>query len=327
MKKLLLFSLLGGLSAQFAMGVATNPVGYSTQTIYNGVFNLVGITLQGTTVAAGATVSVNGAVVTVVDGIADGLGSGPYIFEVTSGTLNGAIELISASDSTLNTLTLANALTSLAATDTYVIRNAATLGSVFGTGANVLIKKGTSLTGDLVYVPVGGGAFNVYYHTADSFVAGAWTKDGGGGLGANTPLVYTDAVYVLNRSGANYNLVITGEVKTTPTIIGLPDAFNYISAVYPVGTTLAGSGIANSSGFLKGTSTTGDLIYMSDVNNPGTYRIFYHTADSFVAGTWREDGVSGDAGSVTMTSGIVIQRRAGSAYNAGIAVPPSWVIE
>lgn len=325
MKKLLLFPLLIGLIAQTAMAVATNPVGYSTQKIYEGVFNLVGITLQGTTVAAGAAVSVNGAVVTVADGIADGLGSGSYIFEVTSGTQNGVIDFIFASDSALNTLTLFNTISGLAATDTFVIRNAPTLGTLFGAGAGVLINEGDANTGDLVYVPSTNGTFDVYYHSENSiFGDGEWIKIGPGGDGANTPILYTSAVYVLNRSNVDYDLVITGEVKVTPSLIKLTEAFNYVSAVYPVGTTLTNSGIADSVGFLKGDANTGDLVYISDSVNHGSFRIFYHSENSiFGDGAWTEIGGLGGDGSVALSSGIVILRRAPE-YSAGLNVPSSW---
>ena len=305
----------------------TTPVGYNTQTCYNGVFTLVGVTLHGATEANGAVVGITADTLTVADGIVDALSTGPYLIEITSGTAAGAVNLITSFDAAADSIVAENDLQAagVAATDTFVIRPAATIGSVFGTGSNVLINKGDANTGDLIYIPAGGGAFDIYYHTTDSaFGAGAWSKVGGGGSGADTPILYADSLLVLNRSGANYDLVTSGEVKTTPTIFGLPDTFNYISTAYPTGATLNDSGLANSTGFKKGDANTGDLVYIPDSASPGAYRIFYHTTDSaFGAGSWNEIGGSGD-GTTAITDGIIIRRRATDPYNASFAVPSSW---
>lgn len=313
----------------------TTPVGYTTQTCYDGVFNLVGFTLHGATQATGDVASISGTTITLDDGIVDGLVGGPFLIEITSGTAAGAVNLITGFDGIADTVTTEDDLAAagVAADDTFAIRLCPTLGSVFGTDANVVINKGSATTGDLIYVPEGGGSFGVYHHTADvnfggTIVPGNWAKVGGGSNIANTPLIYTDAAYVLNRSGSNYDLVVSGEVKLTASKIGLPDTFNYISAVYPAGTTLDDSGLADSLGFQKGSVTTGDLVLMPD-NSTGSFNSYYHSADvdfggTIIPGQWKAVAGGVSSGGVEMTQGIIIQRRAASPYNADLGVPTSW---
>ncbi|MGA0899409.1 MAG: hypothetical protein ACO3SO_03265, partial [Luteolibacter sp.] len=307
------------------------------QTCYDGVFNLVGFTLHGASQATGDVADISGTTIELDDGIVDGLVGGPFLIEITSGFAAGAVNLITASDAGTDTITTENDLDAAGvdADDTFLIRACPTLGSIFGTGDNVTINKGgDEFSADVIFVPAGGGSFDQYYHTPDVVfgeftVNGDWFKVGGAGGQAGTPLVYTDAVYVFNRSGSNYDLVISGEVKTTPAKIALPDDFNYISAVFPVGTTLDDSGLADSPGFLKGGDEfSGDVIFMPDSNNPGSFLQYYHTPDVVfgeftVNGQWTQVG-GGPAGGVTMTDGIIIQRRAAAPYNADLSVPTSW---
>lgn len=330
MKNITSLALAGALVTAVASGAVTDPVGYSTQTISNGVSNLVGLTLHGSTASTGAVTGVAGAVVTTDDGVVDGLGAGPFVFEITSGSLAGAVNLITSLDSGADTITLENDLSSgLSATDTFVIRESATIASVFGTGGDVVIGKGDANTGDLIYVPAGAGAFDVYYHSPDDpfFGPGDWTKVGGSAGAGGTPLVYDSAIFVQNRSGADYDLTVTGEVKTTDSIAGVIDNFNYLSSVYPVGVTLDDSGIADSAGFQKGDANTGDIVFISNSASPGAFRTFYHTPDDpfFGPGQWTEVG-GGAAGSVELSSGVIIQKRAAAPYNAGIGVPSTWTL-
>lgn len=324
MKQIIPFALLCALATSTAPGAVTDPVGYVTSTLEgNGTFNLMGITLQGSVETTGDIVSVAGSVVTVEDGVADALATGPYLIEVTSGDLNGAAELISSFDATADTLTLAVDLSAgLSAGDTFVVRPAATLGSIFGTGDDVVLSKGDANTADLIFVPVGGGAFDVYYHSEDTvFGSGDWTKVGGGGTGATTPLIYSNAVFVQVKGPDAVDVVISGAVKVTQSIVGIQDDFNYISAVNPAGTSLASSGLADSDGFQKGDANSGDLVYLLNETNPGAYRLFHHTEDTvFGSGNWAEVGGSGD-GSTALTSGIIIQKRAANPYNASISAP------
>jgi hypothetical protein len=174
-----------------------------------------------------------------------------------------------------------------------------------------------------VYIPEGSG-FETYFHSADSiFGPGSWQKVGGGGSGANTPILYANSIFV-KKNGAPVDLVVTGEVKLTPSVVGTQEAFTYASSVYPVGVTLDSSDLADSPGFQKGDSNTGDLVFIVDSVNPGSYKTYFHSADSiFGPGSWNQVG-GGAAGSTPVSSGFIIQRRAVTPYNANISVPPLY---
>jgi hypothetical protein len=330
MKPLLPYSLLAAAAlCGVALGqttATTTPVGYVTETLKAGQFNLVGLTLLKPVVVTGSVSSVSGATIAVPNGVADALQSGKrYTFDVRSGSSQGAVLEVASFDAAADTITFTTADNGLSSGNTFALREAPTLGEVFGTGSAVLIGKGTATTGDLIFVPSSGGGFDVYHHTADSaFGSGSWTRVGGGGQGANTPLIYTDAIFVQVRGASDLSLVVSGEVKVTSTAIAVVNDFEYVSGVYPVGSTLASSGLANSTGFKKGSSTTGDLVFIPNAANPGSYRVFHHTADSaFGAGAWTEVGGSG-TGATLLTSGFIIQRRAAAAYMGQINPPASY---
>jgi hypothetical protein len=309
-------SFLAG--AALAQTAVSGAGGYTTYDIEPG-FNLIGLTLHNPVEISGTVVSATGTTV-VTDTDLSGLTALTYIMEITSGTLDGTIQEITAW-SGVNITTPEDLSADLTAGDTFQLRAAATIGEVFGTGDDVVINKGTSITGDLVMIPNGSGGFDQYHHTADSiFGSGAWTAVPPATGGANRPIVYTDGVYVQNRGGSAYDIVLTGMVKTENTNIAVTESFNYFSAIYPVGSTLGTSGLADAPGFLKGTSTSGDLVFLP--NNSGGFDQYTHTADSiFGAGAWTPVPPATGGANTPLTSGWILQRRAASPYNVDYTPP------
>jgi hypothetical protein len=324
MKPIIPFALLSAFIAipAAAQGTAvTTPVGYVTEQLDQG-FNLVGLNLHEPTLASGQIVSSAGTVIELPDGALDGIdAAATHILEINSGALAGAVLVPDSVDTTTNELTFPNLPVNPAAGDGFTLREAATLGEVLGTADDVVISKGTSTTGDLVYLPDGQGGFDVFHHSEDSaFGAGDWQLVGGASQGADTPIVYTDAFFIQVK-GAATELVVSGEVKTTDTMKAVfSGGFEYLSAVFPVGSTLNSLGLADSPGFKKGTGTTGDLVFIPAT---GGFRSFHHTEDSaFGAGEWTEIGGDGD-GTVAIPSAIILQVRADTDYNASLNVPSS----
>lgn len=330
MKPLVPYSLLAAFAAcgmAFGQSATTTPVGYVTETLSPGVFNLVGLTLANPTLAVDSVASVSedgilGISVSSTSLLEAGVS---YTIEVNSGDIAGAVLPVldfAAGDGFIEIDETAAGAISVG--DQLVIRETATIGSIFGTGDDVIIGKGSATTGDLIFIPTGAG-FDVYHHTADSVLgSGSWARVGGGGQGAATPIFLTDGLFVEIRGSEPIDLVVVGEVKLTPTIMAVANDVEYFSTVYPVGSTLNSLGLADSPGFLKGSAAAGDLVFLPDTENPGGFRTFNHTTDSVLgSGSWQEVGASG-GGSTLVPSAFIVQRRAADPYNIQLAPPDSY---
>lgn len=335
MKQLIPLTALAALLAASSLHAQTpafsKPSGYETINLQPG-FNFVGIRLVESAVVSGTFTANTSTSLTDANASFALDANTLYLVEFGgTGSLNGLIlEALGSSFSgtTLSGLTGVNAdyLTS------YTIRPAQTLSGVFGSGSDVLLTKGTQSTGDLVFVPNAQGGFDTYYHTADvvlpnsTVIAGGWRKVGAGGTNQSaTPLNYLDGFYVQIR-GNEKSLVVTGQVKTSSTLLPAPLGFSYFSSIYPVGATLGTSGLANS--VLKGTQSSGDLILLPD--GTGGFLTFFHTADvvlpnsTVIPGGWRRVGAGGtDQSTQPITAGFILQRR-GASTNLNFSPPSNY---
>lgn len=322
----MMLALVAPLGAQTT---ATSPiVGYTTQTIKSGQFNLVGLTLHEAAVAAGTLETVGTTSVTDTGaGFGTLLTAGKtYILEIvdTGSPLNGIIQEITAwSGDNLTTPQNLNSL-GLAPGTKYSLRPAPTLSDLFG-ATNTLGLNGTdsfnSNVADLIYVPNGTGGFDRFFYSTLSGNTG-WYNAATFTPAGTTPIVYADGMLIFRRSGADLSLVVSGTVKTTVTKLALAGGqFNYISSVFPVGSTLGNSGISSS---LTGTesfnSNVADVVYVPD-GTGGYNRYFYSTATNNTG--WYNAATFTPSDSVALTSGIIILRR-GASVNVAITPPSSY---
>lgn len=310
-------------SSAIANTAYSTPSGYVTENLQPG-FNFVGLTLVNSSVAAGTFTSNTGESLT--DSNADFSSLAPatqYILEIGgNGPLAGLIMDMPGSVFSGDTI---SGLTEITADylAPYTVRPAATVSQVFGSGENVLLQKGTAATADKLFIPnTAGNGFDTYFHTADApafpggpIVAGRWQRLSATGDQANAPINYLDGFYV-QILGAARDLVVTGEVKTSVTSLPAVTGFSYFSSIYPVGSTLASSTLADS--VTRGTAGTADLIFIPQVG--GGFSSFFHTNDApafpggpIVPGRWQQVGVAGDAGTAPFASGFILQRRGASA--------------
>lgn len=263
--------LIGSAAAQESK---SKPVGYETITVPNG-FSYAGLRLHEAPVASGEVVSVpGGATVTVADGVADALTDGvAYIFEVTSGDAIGAVVTVDSFDAGADTVTVSDAAISddFADGDSFTIRPAATLASVFGADNSAGIDAGFGGTGgaDQIWVPNGAGGFDKYYFddlSPDNFTAewvDATTTNSVDPATVN--LIYTDGIIILGGGTADNTFVVSGSVKLTPTNFALASGFNYLSSVSPAGATIETMfGATNSAGLDAGFGGTGgaDVVWI-----------------------------------------------------------------
>ena len=224
--------------------------------------------------------------------------------EITSGaaTLNGTVtEIVTFSGSTLNTVDNLSTAGAIIGT-TYTLRKAPTLAEAFGTTNSVLAKSNSINSADVLHVPSGGGQYTRYHQRTDGDWRNATTNTINGVN--NTPLIYLDGVFLERKSATPIDLVLTGEVKTTPTISSIVNGFNLLGTVYPAGSTLQTLGLEND---LVGNNSinNADIVHIPTGN--GTYARYHLRTDG---ATWRNATTNTiNPPSVPITSAIFIERK------------------
>jgi len=308
--------VIGHASAQESV---SKPVGYETLNLVTG-FNYIGLRLHEAPVISGEPTLVDGAVVTVADGVADALTPGEtYILEVTEGDATGDTVLISSFDAANDTLTLSIDLSAnLFPNDAvFTIRPSADLESVFGLSNSANLTSGPGLaTSDQVWIPNGSGGYNKYFYgEGGGFGVQEGWKDSSENLvtAADVNLVYTNGIIVFAL--APNDLVVSGSVKVTPTTYSLQTKFNLVGSVYPVGATLSSLfGAANESQLTSGPGiATSDQVWIPGVG--GFEKYFYGEGGGFgVQEGWKDSAevLVPDPADVDIPSGLIIFRQSES---------------
>jgi hypothetical protein len=282
----------------------TKPVGYESVTLNANQFNIVGLRLQGSTVASGALETIGTSSVTDNEGSFASIlsASKTYILEITSGTLSGlTVEATWTSGNVLNTpdnLSSAGVVAGVS----YNLRPALTLEEIFGTTSSVLTKGFNSAGADVIWVPNGSGGYARYFlHNSD-----AWRSAASNSATPNVPLVYTDGV-IIEKRGSSASLVASGEVKTRSSTAPVINGFNPVSTIYPAGVTLQNLGLEDDvqAGF---NSAGADVIWVP--NGTGGYdRYFWHNS-----GAWRNAATNTTVpGTIGLGSAILIERKGAAA--------------
>jgi hypothetical protein len=322
MKSLSLLALACLLAPQALLSqVYTTPVGYTTQTIKAGKYNLIGINVHGPTVTSGIFDSKpNSTSLADVDAnFNTALTTGTYIIEITgNGSYSGAIQEFTTYTATEIQGLPTAFVAALNANEPYRIRSSATIASVFGEANEAGLLGGNANTADVILVPTGTGGFDSYYYSTGGFTGTGWRKIGGGATSyASEPIVYTDAIFIQRRGITDLELVLQGEVKIDKTILGISQNYQYVSTVFGSAPTLGASGLSAS--LLHGNANTADLVLMP--NGSGGYLTYYYSNGGFTGIGWRLiGGGATDQAGVAMTPGIIINRRQ-AAFNATLTPP------
>lgn len=352
MKTLIPLTALAALVASSSIHAQTpafsKPSGYVTNTIVGkaspssqDVFNLIGVSLQGQSLATGTITGLTDSSLTDTQANFSSLAAGTYLLEITSGAGNGTIQDFNSFSATSLNLVSDLSLNNVEVGNSYRIRSLQTLAGVFGTPQNSVLKKGTPTTADIVWISNGSGGFDRFYisEPAPPFVPNpVWNKIGGGANPESSPIIYTDGIIVQRRGLGDISIVVTGEVKTDLVVYPVFGAsgngtFNYFSTPYPTGlgteqtvslseTTVASLGLI---GLLNpGSPTTADILWLPQGN--GTYKRYYNSpASPPFKPNATFDEIGGSTGinpaALRMPSAYIIQRR-GANINA-VASPPS----
>jgi len=313
--------LLGasGLSAETT--AFTKPSGFVTHTLKAGQYNLIGLTLHEAVTVTGSFTAVSGTTLTDsnVDFGAVLTSGDTYVLEITnagSANLNGMSQEFSAW--TGNDITLGGEIQGLASGDTYQIRRVPTVSDVFGANNTAGLQASSNFApaeADVIYASQG-NTFIKYYYSDNPALSG-WFDSTGQPAG-DAPLIYLDSLLILRRGNTDLNVVFTGTVKTITSSISLEGAsYNYVSTVFPVGSTLGNSGLENG---LTATPnfvpTEADWVYIPD--GAGGYDIYFYSTLPGATGWFKKAGAT-DATNVALTSGVIIYRRGDA---TGIKIDP-----
>ena len=309
------------LAAAAACGMAfgqttayTTPVGFVTEPLKGGQFNLLGLTVHTPSISAGVidaktTASVTDNEVNFTTLLTVGA---TYVLELDGGVIQ---EVTGWSGSTLNTpADISTFVTN--GTTKYKLRKAPTVGDLFGPTNSAGLQAtpdGDFATADIIYIPNGTGGFKqVFYDNSTPGWVDLLFNDS-----TNFPIVYTDGV-LIQRKGGDKNLTFSGEVKKTPTVLVTESQFTYVGGVYPAGSTLGNSNLSASvQKTPDGDFNTADLIYLP--NGLGGYKVAFY--DNSTPG-W-VDLTFNDLTNEPLKSGFIIQRRSATPYNINLT-PPSF---
>jgi hypothetical protein len=321
--------LLAIASAGLAHGAATaytTPVGYETLTLPVGT-TYVGVRLHEASVVAGTVDTISSGQMTdaAVDFDSAMPGAGVnYIVEFENAS--GVLQVVTGADATNSTLVLHENVTAFVAPgDTYRIRKASTIATLFGAtnSAGLAPGFGGPTNADLIQVPDGAGGLDQYFFDGDE---SAWYKVAPSpilvGDGSTVPIIYTDAFLVVINDTTK-SLVVSGEVKKKSSNNALSAGTNYVGSVYPAGATLA-SAFGNASALAAidpgfGGPTNADLIQILDGPN---FNQYYYDGDE---SSWFKVAPTpilvGDGSTIPLPSGFIIANE-GSAVNL-LNTPPS----
>jgi len=317
MKNLIHLTAIAALAASGLTNAQTaaysKPSGYMTQTLSQG-FNLIGLTLQNSPAASGTSTTVTSTTLSSSssDFTASLAPGAKYLLEITSGAKPGLV--VEVSTWTATTLNLVDDLTSVGviAGDTFNLRKAPTLEEIFGTTTSVLTKSNNSALADIVYIPQGNGAYSRYFLNNSS----VW-RNALGGAAPSIPVTYLDGIFVEKKNAGDVSLVMTGQVKTTATVIGLSAGFNLIGNPYPAGATLQNSGLADSLG-RSNNSALADIVYIPTAN--GAYDRFFVNN----TGVWRNALGGAAPADHPLTSAMFIERKGATGLEVTRTAPDTY---
>jgi hypothetical protein len=277
----------------------TKPVGYESITLNANQFNVVGLRLQGASVASGNLETIGTSSVTDNEGSFASIlsASKTYVLEITSGSLSGlTVEATWTSGNVLNTpdnLSAAGVTTGV----TYNLRPALTLEEIFGTTSSSALTKGLNVNvADVVWVPNGTGGYARYFLNSSL----GW-RTAANAAAANTPIVYTDGVFIEKKNTAA-TLTVSGEVKVAGSSVPVINGFNIVSTVYPAGSTLQNIGLDDD--VQKGINVNvSDVVWVP--NGGGGYdRYFLHSSLG-----WRTALGTAAPSNLALPSGLLIERK------------------
>ena len=252
-----------------------------------------------------------------------------YLFEVETGGARGAVIPITSFDATTGIITLNDDIAGVFQyNDEFSIRPASTIASIFGADNSAGLHPAfTGTDAEQVWLPDGSGGFTKYFYY-EFFGTGEWRNvDTNSAIDPEQVVIYyPDGIIIKGISSSN-TFVIKGFLKKNEVAFALTSGFNYVSSVYPTGSTIASMfGPNNEAGLDPGFGGSGgsDSIWLPNSN--GGFDKYHY--DLFSPITWQpawtdqSDGSPVDPESISLngTSGFVILN-SGAAQGIEISAP------
>jgi hypothetical protein len=319
----LILAALAATGSAIAQDTAyTTPVGYETLRLAPGQFNIIGKRLFNPPVASGTFETSTPA--TLVDNEA-AFNLEPatnYIIESAAG---GIVITSGASFSGTTVSGLSGITPSFQGK--YVVRVAETVSSIFGAANQAGLASSANADpteADLILIPNGSGFTRVFYSTfADDPAFQGWLDADTFDKVSDELIDPSQGLFVQTAiSTSPIDLVISGEVKTTPTAFVVDNTFTLLGGVYPAGATLATSGISN---YLQKSPnadpTEADNILLPD-GAGGFVRAFFSTfADDPEFAGWLNSDTFDKIPNQEITSGFFVNK-IGPSFT-GLNTPPA----
>lgn len=304
--------LLAAASCGLAHGAATaytTPVGYETVTLAPNQYNLIGVRLFNPSVAAGVFDSSTST--TLVDNEASFslTPTKSYIIEFSTGA---TITLLGSNFST----TTVSGLTGITAAyqTSYIVRESSTVSSVFGATNQAGLASSANADpteADIILIPNGANYTRVFYSTftGDPLYTG-WLDADSFAKVPNEVIEPSEGLFVQTAISASpINLVVSGEIKKTPTAYQATNPYSLMGSVYPAGATLTTSGLSSYvQPSVNADPTEADNILLP--NGSGGYvRAFFSTftGDPLYTG-WLDSDSFAKIPNQSLTPGFFIQK-------------------
>lgn len=318
--------------------LTSDPVGFTklriagrtgSQTVaysYLGVNMVSPASYQGTVTSKGAS--------SIVDGQADWTddqfngANGEFYLEIVSGPMAGLTTDILGTNAATKTLTTDEDLSSvLTGGEKFKIRKHRTIGDVFGKNNEAGLRANTAVSSSdevRVFNPVT-QSFLAYYYNSSS---GGWRSSMDTTADASGTKLYADqGVCIARKVVGDLTLIVTGAVKTGPTIIPIGTNSNLAANVYPAGTLTLGNCGLYTGNPATGLAAAGKLSNADEVqiwNGSSFRRYFYKNSGSGGIG-WRvSSNIRTDASGTQIPAGssiYVIRKRSRAPFNWKVQQP------
>lgn len=267
--------------------VATDPVGYVTVDIKgNNKYNFISAPLVNEISYTGRAASISSSTVSISESSWDtDEYVGQYIEFTSAGSGNTGgghglfVDIISNSE---NQLVLADDISSysLEGDETFVIREYATIASVFGINNSAGLQGGSNAgVADeiLLWDPLG-QKFDSYFYNS---ILSRWASSTDPfGTDASNVVLYPDqGIVIFSRSGSQNSLTISGAVKLGKTQGQVFPGFNFYSNIKPVDIKLKDTGWEND--LLSGTN--GGVADEIGIWNPDSQTLAYYFYNSILS--------------------------------------------
>ena len=236
--------------------------------------------------------------------------NGEFYIEIVSGSHAGLTsDIISTSGAAKTVTTMDDFSSYLAGGETYKIRKHRTIADVFGTGDQAGLNGGGSVSAAdeiRVFNPVTQTYLSYYYQTGGTGGVG-WRSSTDQLTDASGTRLYLDqGVLVCRKITGAISPILTGWVKTGPTVVPVGTNLNFISNMYPAGTTTLGnSGLysSNVATGLAGSTTQAGADEVHICTSTSTHIYYYQTGGSSGTG-WRvSTNLKSDASKTTIPAG------------------------